>query len=29
VTDIGSAFTTEMVAELDALPVTVRFRSLS
>jgi D-3-phosphoglycerate dehydrogenase / 2-oxoglutarate reductase len=29
VTDIGSAFTAEMVAELGALPETVRFRSLS
>ena len=29
VTDIGSAFTTEMVAELGALSETVRFRSLS
>jgi D-3-phosphoglycerate dehydrogenase / 2-oxoglutarate reductase len=29
VTDIGSAFTTEMVAELGALPETVRFRLLS
>jgi D-3-phosphoglycerate dehydrogenase len=29
VTDIGSALTTDMIAELEALPETVRFRSLS